>query len=135
MDVPSLVCRTGWTCAALVALAGFAVPVRADSLDQITVQAQRDREKLKHDVNDFVSSVLVKPREESLMRWGPSAVSAGCGIGARAGGVRSTQTLGHRAIDSRAAWQGDLQTQLYCHRRAKPKYVPEVAVAPKTAPL
>ena len=43
--------------------------ISADSLDQITVQAQRDREKLKHDVNDFVSSAIVKSRGESLMRW------------------------------------------------------------------
>jgi len=46
-----------------------AVAIRADSLDQVTVQAQRDREKLKHDVNDFVSSAIVKSRGESLMRW------------------------------------------------------------------
>jgi hypothetical protein len=50
-------------------LANIGIAAGADSLDQVTVQAQRDREKLKHDVNDFVSSVLVNPRDESLMRW------------------------------------------------------------------
>lgn len=58
-----------WIAAVLLVLANISGAARADSLDQITVQAQRDREKLKHDVNDFVSSAIVKSRDESLMRW------------------------------------------------------------------
>jgi hypothetical protein len=47
-----------------------AVAVGADSLDQITVQAQRDREKLKHDVDRFVSSAIVQSHYDgSLERW------------------------------------------------------------------
>jgi hypothetical protein len=36
-------------------------------IDQITVQA--DREKLKHEVDRFVSTAIVKSRDESMMRW------------------------------------------------------------------
>jgi hypothetical protein len=50
-----------WVAAALLVLAIIAFPASADSLDQITVQAQRDREKLKHEVDTFVSSVIVPP--------------------------------------------------------------------------
>src|SRR5450631_688486 len=70
MDVPLFpVRRSRWICAALVVLTSFAIDTRADSLDQITVQAQQDRGKLRHDVNDFVSSALVKSHDQSLMRW------------------------------------------------------------------
>jgi hypothetical protein len=71
MDGPSLrACPGGWIAAALIVLASLVVPAGADSIDQITVQAQRDREKLKHDVNNFVSSAIVKSwYGESLMRW------------------------------------------------------------------
>ncbi len=73
MDVHALqVRRGGWMAAALVVLASFVVPAAgADSLDQITVQAQRDREKLKHDVDTFVSSVIVPPLNygDTLWRW------------------------------------------------------------------
>lgn len=70
MDVPawSTGCRL-MLLAAAIGVAVFTHAVRAESLDQITVQAQRDREKLKHEVSDFVSSAIVKSRDESLMRW------------------------------------------------------------------
>jgi hypothetical protein len=56
--------------AAIIVLASISVPVIADSLDQITVQAQRNREKLKHDVDQFVSSAIVQSHYDgSLERW------------------------------------------------------------------
>jgi hypothetical protein len=63
--------RGGWIAAVLVVLASFCIPASADSLDQITVQAQRDREKLKHEVDMFVSSVIVPPLNygDTLWRW------------------------------------------------------------------
>jgi hypothetical protein len=71
MDVPSLgSCRGGWLVAALVILTSFAMPSGADSLDQITVQSQRDREKLKREVNAFVATAIVQSHyDESLERW------------------------------------------------------------------
>jgi len=71
MDVSSpRSCRGGALVAALVVLTSFAMPSGADSLDQITVQSQRDREKLKHDVNAFVATAIVQSRyDESLERW------------------------------------------------------------------
>jgi hypothetical protein len=75
MDVPSGTRRGGWICAALVALVNVAASVSADSLDQITVQAQRDREKLKHAVNAFVATAIVQSHhDESLERWTYAAV-------------------------------------------------------------
>jgi hypothetical protein len=72
MDVPAQgMRRTRWQFAALVVLASMAMLARAESLDQITVQAQRDREKLKHEVDRFVSSVIV-PR---------STLGTRCGVG------------------------------------------------------
>src|ERR1700689_1513994 len=60
--------RSGWIPAALVVLASAALPAGADSLDQITVQAQRDR--LKQEVNTFVSNAIVQTRyDETLERW------------------------------------------------------------------
>ncbi len=54
--------------AAVVVLANIATPAGADSIDQITVQAQRDR--LKHEVNTFVSNAIVQTHyDETLERW------------------------------------------------------------------
>jgi hypothetical protein len=71
MDVPARTARQGWWIAAtLIVQACIAIPAGADSLDQITVQAQRDREKLKHDVDAFVSSAIVQSHYDgSLERW------------------------------------------------------------------
>lgn len=70
MDVTTVGTRPSfWIAVALLVLANISAPATADSLDQITVQAQRDREKLKHEVDAFVSSAIVKSYNESLMRW------------------------------------------------------------------
>lgn len=70
MDVlVSRMCRVLVAFAIAFGLWHSTAAVSADFVDQITVQAQRDREKLKHDVNDFLSSAIVKSRGESLMRW------------------------------------------------------------------
>jgi hypothetical protein len=58
-------------CAVVVVLTGSALPLWADTLDSITVQAQRDREKLKRDLDVFVSSAIVPSLNygDSLWRW------------------------------------------------------------------
>ena len=58
-------------CAALAVLTSLANFVSADSIDTITVEAQRDRAKLEREVNTFVSSMIVPPYryDESLWRW------------------------------------------------------------------
>jgi hypothetical protein len=60
-----------WICVAAALLTGFASSIGADSLDSITVEAQRDRAKLEIEVNKFVSSAIVQPHgySESLWRW------------------------------------------------------------------
>jgi hypothetical protein len=71
-DVTILRAHSGYrVAAALFVLVIISFPASADSLDQITVQAQRDREKLKHEVDTFVSSVIVPPLNygDTLWRW------------------------------------------------------------------
>jgi hypothetical protein len=65
----SSMCRGIASLMVAVGLFLSAVAHSDDSLDQITVQAQRDREKLKRDVDDFVSAAMAKSHDESLMRW------------------------------------------------------------------
>jgi hypothetical protein len=70
MDIPLIaLCRTTLLCA--VALLATEVPsiAGADPLPGITVEAQRERDKLRHDVNEFVSAAIVKPFGDSFMRW------------------------------------------------------------------
>lgn len=40
-----------------------------DSVPGITVEAQREREKLRHDVDAFAASAMTKSYEDSFMRW------------------------------------------------------------------
>jgi hypothetical protein len=56
-------------------------PLRADSLDSMTVQAQRNNKKLKHDVEVFVSAAIVKSYDESLMRWDHPVCPLVAGLG------------------------------------------------------
>src|SRR6202044_699303 len=54
--------------AAVIVLAGVSIPASADSLDQITVQTQR--ETLRKQVDQFFHSAMLKPPfDESLLRW------------------------------------------------------------------
>ena len=54
--------------AAVIVLASVSIPASADSLDQITVQAQR--ETLRKQVDQFFHSAMLKPPfDESLLRW------------------------------------------------------------------
>ena len=41
----------------------------SESITGLTVEAQREREKLRHDVNAFAASAMTKSFDESLMRW------------------------------------------------------------------
>jgi hypothetical protein len=68
---PSPISRAVCISAVAVVLTASAVPVSADTPESITVQAQRDREKLRHDMDVFVSSVIVPPLNygDSLWRW------------------------------------------------------------------
>jgi hypothetical protein len=72
MDVPaSAIGRSLWICAVVAVLTSLANSICADSLDSITVEAQRDRGKLERDVDKFVASAIVQPHRygESLWRW------------------------------------------------------------------
>jgi len=66
----SAISRAGWLSAAAVVLTASAVPAFGDTPESITVQAQREREKLEHDVNMFVSTAIAQSHyDESLERW------------------------------------------------------------------
>jgi hypothetical protein len=69
MDVPTIrIRRCGLLAAALILLTCISTASRADSLDQITVQAQR--ETLRKQVDQFFHSAMLKPPfGESLLRW------------------------------------------------------------------
>jgi hypothetical protein len=57
-----------WIAAALLVLASISGAAKADSLDQITVQAQR--ETLRKQVDQFFHSAMLKsPFDESMLRW------------------------------------------------------------------
>ena len=60
----------GFIAAALLVMTVNSVQAGAEPIDQVTVQAQRDREKLKHKVEAFVSTAIVQSHyDESLERW------------------------------------------------------------------
>jgi len=60
----TLVCALAFLGAALASQAG------ADTLPSVTVEAQRQREQLKHDVDGFVATAIVQSHYgESLERW------------------------------------------------------------------
>jgi hypothetical protein len=69
MDAPTIrTRRCGFLAAALILLTCIATPSYADSLDQITVQAQR--ETLRKQVDQFFHLAMLKPPfGESLLRW------------------------------------------------------------------
>jgi hypothetical protein len=72
MDVrSSAISHSFWMWAAVAVLTSLANSVSADSIDTITVEAQRDRAKLEREVNTFVSSTIVQQSHygESLWRW------------------------------------------------------------------
>jgi hypothetical protein len=61
-------------CSGLTVLLAAAAPaVNADptGMDKVTVEAQRAREKLAHDVDDYVAAAMLQssPTNESLARW------------------------------------------------------------------
>jgi hypothetical protein len=76
-----------WICAFVVVFTGSALPLGADPVDSITVQAQRDREKLKHDLDVFVSSAIVQPLNygDSLWRWKEKVCPFGAGLNKQQG--------------------------------------------------
>ena len=68
MDMKRLLGRRCGLPAAVIALASISIPASADSLDQITVQAQR--EALRKQVDQFFHSAMLKPLfDESVLRW------------------------------------------------------------------
>jgi hypothetical protein len=72
MEVPaSAISRALSICAVAAMLTSLPTSIRADSVDSITVEAQRDRAKLEREVNKFISTAIVQPRRygESLWRW------------------------------------------------------------------
>jgi hypothetical protein len=72
MDVPSSVHRLASIMCVGVLLAVCTIAVGEDTpLSEITVEAQRNHEKLQHELDLFVSSVIVAPPnfEDTLWRW------------------------------------------------------------------
>jgi hypothetical protein len=58
-------------CGGIALLLAAAAHAETGNLDNVTVEAQRARAKLKHDVNDYVAAAMraSSPTNESLARW------------------------------------------------------------------
>jgi hypothetical protein len=72
MDVPASANCRPILLGAFIGVLAATIPLSSSSqnLDTLTVEAQRQREKLSHDVNVFVSSAIVQSHnDESLERW------------------------------------------------------------------
>jgi hypothetical protein len=71
MDVPLSAHRVGSFVCAYILVAVCPIAVDADTVPQITVEAQRNHEKLQHDLDLFVSSAIVAPvnYQDTLWRW------------------------------------------------------------------
>jgi hypothetical protein len=69
IGVPSRMGKAACLGVICLILAVLALPLRADSPGSVTVIAPRDQQKLKEDVDTFVSSAIVRPNGESLLRW------------------------------------------------------------------
>jgi hypothetical protein len=67
----SAISRSFSICAAVAVLTSFANSISADSIDTITVEAQRDKAKLASEVDKFVANTIVQQSRygESLWRW------------------------------------------------------------------
>src|ERR1035438_8251205 len=88
MDVPaSALRRAFWICAVVVVITSLADSISADSPDTITVQAQRDREKLKHDLDVFVYDAIVPPLNygDTVWRWNDAVCPLVAGLNKQQG--------------------------------------------------
>jgi hypothetical protein len=57
-------------CGALLAFTGHAGDTsQKPHIDTITVEAERDRKAIEHQVNAFISGIAVAPRDQSLANW------------------------------------------------------------------
>lgn len=67
----SAISRSFAICAAVAVLTSFANSISADSIDTITVEAQRDKAKLASEVDKFIANTIVQQGRygESLWRW------------------------------------------------------------------
>jgi hypothetical protein len=74
-------------CISILGLTWFALaaPLLADSLGSVTVTAPKDQEQLKHDVDTFVSSAIVRSDGESLLRWDRKICPLVAGLSREAG--------------------------------------------------
>lgn len=87
MDVPhSVLCRATLIFAFSVLGAGRTIGQVPELGPGLTVEAQREsQKKLKHDVDAFVSSAVVKSFEDSLMRWDHPVCPMVAGLNRQAG--------------------------------------------------
>jgi hypothetical protein len=67
MVAPTRTYQCGLLAAALALMTSIAVPCRADSIDPTSLPAQRDR--LKHDVDTFVSNTIVTHDDAAFEHW------------------------------------------------------------------
>jgi hypothetical protein len=90
-------------CISVLGLTWFALaaPLHADSLGSVTVTAPKDQEQLKHDVDIFVSSAIVRSDGESLLRWDHNMCPLVAGL-SRAAGEFVLTRLSQIAISAHA---------------------------------
>lgn len=70
---------------AALAIAVFSYSGRADIVGSVTVEGQRDPEKIESVVDTFVSSAMRRPGSESLLRWDSPVCPLAAGLNREAG--------------------------------------------------
>jgi hypothetical protein len=82
-----------------------ATPVAKAALPSITIQASRERQAVRRRVEKFVASVIVRPSDETLMRWDTPICPLVAGL-PKAWGEFILSHISQAAVDARAPLAG-----------------------------
>lgn len=80
-------------------------PVAKAALPSITIQASREREAVRRRVDEFVAAVIVRPSNETLMRWDTPICPLVAGL-PKAWGEFILGHISQAAVDARAPLAG-----------------------------
>ncbi len=102
-----------------VARSGMA---RADTLGSVTVEAQRDRAKLKKGIEKFVRSAVIRPHgDESLLRWDHAVCPLVAGLDKEAGEFFLTRFSDNARAAKVPLGAADCQPDLFIIVAAEPE--------------
>jgi hypothetical protein len=80
-------------------------PVAKAGLPSVTIEASREREAVRRRVDKFVASVIVRPSDETLMRWDTPICPLVAGL-PKAWGEFILEHISQAAVDARAPLAG-----------------------------